>query len=199
MPRPKQRTPALRQQILASALDVLEREGLPALTTRAVATSADTSVPALYELFGDKAGLVRELFGEGFQRLQQAYDSLDLDGDPVADVHVAAGAFRSFARAHPELFAIMFTRPFASVEPSAGDRRAGTATRRFLVARMEAVVDRRGLEADATDLAHGLLGAMIGLAIQENGGWLGSSAADRDRRWQVAVDAYLGSMPARHW
>jgi hypothetical protein len=28
-----------------------------------------TSVPAVYELFGDKAGLVREIFFEGFRRL----------------------------------------------------------------------------------------------------------------------------------
>ena len=62
MPRTKQRTPALREQLLVVALDTLDRDGVAGLTTRRVAERAATSTPAVYELFGDKAGLVREVF-----------------------------------------------------------------------------------------------------------------------------------------
>ena len=60
VPRPKQRTSELRDQVLRVALDLLSRDGVAGFTARAVAQSAATSVPAVYELFGDKAGLVQE-------------------------------------------------------------------------------------------------------------------------------------------
>ena len=71
MPRPKQRTPELRDQVLRTAVDMLATGGVAAFTTRRVAEGAATSVPAVYELFGDKAGLVREIFFEGFRTLRR--------------------------------------------------------------------------------------------------------------------------------
>ena len=46
---------------------------------------AGTSTAAVYELFGDKAGLVRELFFEGFRRLDAAFSGLSPSADPRAD------------------------------------------------------------------------------------------------------------------
>ena len=65
MPRPKQRTPELRDHVLHVALATLAADGVTGFTTRNVARQAQTSTPAVYELFGDKAGLVREVFFEG--------------------------------------------------------------------------------------------------------------------------------------
>lgn len=191
MPRPKQRTPELRKHILAAALDGLGRDGLDGLTTRAVAASAGTSVPAIYELFGDKNGLVRALSAAGFRQLRRTYDSLELPGDSVADLQATALAFRAFATDNPALFAIMFTQPFAGLAPSADDIRAADATRRFVIERVQPAIDDGYLGGDATDLAHAMFAMMIGLAVQENGGWLGRSAAARTRRWQTAVGAFV--------
>lgn len=58
VPRPKQRTPELRDEVLRVALTMLATDGVEGFTTRRVASGASTSVPAVYELFGDKAGLV---------------------------------------------------------------------------------------------------------------------------------------------
>ena len=69
MPRTKQRTPELRERVLAVAVDLLAEEGAAGLTARSLAARADTSAPALYELFGDKSGVVRELYFEGFRQL----------------------------------------------------------------------------------------------------------------------------------
>ena len=57
MPRPKQRTPELRDRMLQVAVATLTAEGAGGLTTRRIAEQARTSTPAVYELFGDKAGL----------------------------------------------------------------------------------------------------------------------------------------------
>ena len=69
MPRAKQRTPELRDHLLEVAIATLSEEGIARFTTRRVAERAGTSVPAVYELFDDKAGLVRAMFFEGFRLL----------------------------------------------------------------------------------------------------------------------------------
>jgi AcrR family transcriptional regulator len=75
MPRAKQRTPELRDRLLQVAVETLESEGVGGFTTRRVAEEAATSTPAVYELFGDKAGLVREVFFEGFRLLRLHLDA----------------------------------------------------------------------------------------------------------------------------
>ena len=192
MPRPKQRTPELRRHIIETAVDVLSAQGVSAFTTRSVAEAAATSVPALYELFGDKAGLIRELFFEGFRRLRTAYDDLAPSPDPVADLRAAAATFRRFALANPELFAIMFSQPFDLFQPDRDARETGTATRTFLVDRIQRSIETNQLTGDATDIAHGLLALGIGLATQETSGWLGGNATTRDRRWNSAINGFLG-------
>ena len=69
MPRAKQRTPELREHLLEVAIATLATDGVAGFTTRRVAERAGTSVPAVYELFVDKAGLVRAMFFEGFRLL----------------------------------------------------------------------------------------------------------------------------------
>ena len=64
MPRPKQRTEQLREHIVQVAIATLTADGVGGFTTRRVAEHAQTSPPAVYELFGDKAGLIREVFFE---------------------------------------------------------------------------------------------------------------------------------------
>ncbi len=90
MPRTKQRTPELRDKVLAAAVDLLAEEGAAGLTARSLAARAETSAPALYELFGDKSGVVRELYFEGFRRLFSELSALAETEDPVADLWALA-------------------------------------------------------------------------------------------------------------
>jgi AcrR family transcriptional regulator len=84
MPLPKQRTPELRERMLRVAVDALESEGVGGFTTRRVAQEAANRLPAVYELFGDKAGLVRAIFFEGFRLLRRYLDRLETTDDPRA-------------------------------------------------------------------------------------------------------------------
>ena len=84
MPRPKQRTPELRERVLSVAVATLSSHGPAGLTTRRVAHGARTSTPAVYELFGDKAGLIREIFFEGFRMLRRHFDRVRETEDPLA-------------------------------------------------------------------------------------------------------------------
>jgi AcrR family transcriptional regulator len=69
MPRHKQRTDEMRDRVLSAAVEILATDGVAGLTARRVAHDAQTSTPAVYELFGDKGGLIRAVFFEGFRLL----------------------------------------------------------------------------------------------------------------------------------
>ena len=178
---------------------MLAADGVEGFTTRKVAEQARTSPPAVYELFGDKAGLVREVFFEGFRLLGDRFARLWESDDPRADLLRAVGAFRVFARDNPVLAQVMFSRPFADFDPGPAELKAGAATREFIVHRVRRCIDAGIIDGDQADIAHGLLALAQGLAMQESAGWLGSSRASVNRRWDLAVHALLAGLgPARH-
>ena len=194
MPRPKQRTPELRDRILQVAVAQLADDGVGGLTTRTVARGAATSVPAVYELFGDKAGLVREVFFEGFRQLSARLEATGTSDDPRADIERGLREFRAFVRENPALAEVMFSRPFADFDPGADDLAVGVGSRRLIVDRVARAVDAGLLVGDPTDIAHVLVAMAQGLAAQEAAGWLGSSEASVERRWSLAVGAVLDGL-----
>jgi AcrR family transcriptional regulator len=197
VPRVKQRTPALRDHVLNVALATLAAEGVAGFTTRRVAEQAQTSTPAVYELFGDKAGLVREVFFEGFRLLRRRFGELDESADPRADLADVLRVFRMFVRDNPVLGQLMFSRPFADFDPGPAEQEAGAAVREFIVGRVRrctraGLLRRAGAGGEAdVDVAHVLLALAQGLAAQESAGWLGSTSESQDRRWELAVSAVL--------
>src|SRR6185503_1752884 len=62
----------LRDALLKAAERVLERDGLPGLTLRAVAREAGVSHAAPTHHFGDLSGLLSELAAIGFRRFNEA-------------------------------------------------------------------------------------------------------------------------------
>jgi AcrR family transcriptional regulator len=197
MPRAKQRTPQMRERVLQAAMDMLASDGVAEFTTRRLAQHAGTSTPAVYELFGDKAGLVREVFFEGFRLLRQYLDQVGPSQDPRAELISVIGSLRRFAREHPVLAELMFSRPFADFDPGPAERRAGDEVRLFIVAAVRRCVHAGVLAGDETDIAHVIVAMAQGLAGQETAGWLGTSQESRDRRWDLAVTALLdGLRPA---
>jgi len=194
MPRAKQRTPELREHVLGVALTTLAADGVAGFTTRRVAQQARTSTPAVYELFGDKGGLVREVFFAGFRQLRRDFAELGETADPRADLIAVLPAFRAFAQANPVLAQVMFSRPFADFDPGPDERQAGDAVREFIVGRVRRCTQAGVLRGDATDIAHVLVALAQGLAAQEGAGWLGTTALSRDRRWALAVESLIGGL-----
>jgi AcrR family transcriptional regulator len=194
VPRPKQRTEQLREHIVQVAVAMLTADGVGAFTTRKVAEQAATSPPAVYELFGDKAGLVREVFFEGFRLLGDRFVKLKESGEPRADLVRAVEAFRIFARENPALAQVMFSRPFADFDPGPAELEAGATTREFIVHLVRRCIEAGIIDGDQADIAHGLLALAQGLAMQETAGWLGSSTASVNRRWDLAVRALLAGL-----
>jgi len=196
MPRAKQRTPELRSRVLEVAVNALGEHGVSGFTTRRVAELAGTSVPAVYELFDDKAGLVRQVFFEGFRLLGRELGTVPATDDPLADVERLAPVFRRFCLKRPALAQVMFTHPFASFDPSPQDVAAGTAVRELIIGRIKRCIDAGLMVGSPTDIGHVLLALVQGLAVQEAGGGLGNSAASVNRRWQIGVTTLLRGFSA---
>ncbi|HYK31422.1 MAG TPA: TetR/AcrR family transcriptional regulator [Streptosporangiaceae bacterium] len=194
MPRPKQRTPEMRERVLAAAVRMLASDGVAEFTTRRVAQQANTSTPAVYELFGDKAGLVAEMFFEGFRALGRQLNELTPTQDPRADLISVIQSFRLFVRDNPVLADLMFSRPFADFDPGPAERRAGDDVRQFIVGTVRRCVTAGVISGDETDIAHVIVAMAQGLAGQEKAGWLGSTQVSMDRRWDLAITAVLDGL-----
>jgi AcrR family transcriptional regulator len=197
LPRPKQRTDELRRHILQAALGLMAADGVAGFTTRRVVEEASTSLPAMYELFGDKSGLVREIFFEGFRLLRGRLDELEPSPDPRADLVRLLQTIRRFHQDNPVLARVMFSRPFPDFEPGPAEEEAGRSVREHVVGHVQRAIEARVLEGNPTDIAHVILSVAQGMASVEVAGWLGTSKASVERRWKLAVDAVLdGLRPA---
>jgi AcrR family transcriptional regulator len=193
-PRPKLRTPELRAHLLEVSVALLAQDGPSALTTRRVAAAAGTSTNAVYELFGDKGGLVRAVFFEGFRLVGLRLDRHPPTDDPRADLVDLLLELRAFVREHRLLADVMFSQPFANFDPGPADRRAGATLREPMVERVRRCIAEGVLEGDPTDIAHVLLAVVQGLIAQESAGWLGTTAASMARRWDLALRATLDGL-----
>src|SRR5262247_2189594 len=71
---------ALRDALLQAAEKVLERDGLPGLTLRAVAREAGVSHAAPTHHFGDLTGLLSELAATGYRQFNEAMIATNASG-----------------------------------------------------------------------------------------------------------------------
>jgi AcrR family transcriptional regulator len=100
---------ALHEALLEAAETVLERDGLPGLTLRAVAREAGVSHAAPTHHFGDLTGLVSELAAIGFRQFNAAMVAAGSTGPSPLDKAMArAKAYVAYARAHPGMYGLMF-------------------------------------------------------------------------------------------
>ena len=97
---------ALRDALLAAAEAILRRDGLPALTLRAIAREAGVSHGAPAHHFKDLSELLSELAAVGFERLTSMMQEMDVT-DPNWS-SAASHAYVAFAIDNPGLFSLMF-------------------------------------------------------------------------------------------
>jgi AcrR family transcriptional regulator len=100
----------LKSAVLTAAEKILERDGLQALTLRAVARAVGVSHTAPKNHFGDLMGLLSELAAVGYLRysaaLAEAVNSTT--GDASDRMRAMGRAYVAFAREYPKLFLLMF-------------------------------------------------------------------------------------------
>lgn len=99
----------LHDALLAAAERVLERDGLPGLTLRAVAREAGVSHAAPTHHFGDLTGLLSELAAIGFRRFNEAMIAAgNTETLPLMKALARAKAYVAYAQARPGMYGLMF-------------------------------------------------------------------------------------------
>jgi AcrR family transcriptional regulator len=194
VPAVKTHTPELRTALIDEAGRLLQREGAAAVTLRRLARATGTSTTAVYTLFGDKSGLMEQMYIEGFQRLTQTVTGRAATADPVDDLFHMGLAYRRAAVRSPHLYELMFSRPVPGFRPSTD---ALTVARQSLKPLVEAVarcirVGRFRNTASAEEAAYHLWALGHGLVELEIHRTLGLPGAETERRYAAAMSATIG-------
>jgi AcrR family transcriptional regulator len=132
----------LRKTVLQEASNILEKEGLNALSLREVARRAGVSHNAPYRHFHDRDSLLAALVEEGFQMFAD-----ELAKRPRREM---GEAYVEFALAHPQRFRLMFG---GTVKLESRERRAYEA---LLKSFADLGADAQYAAAAAWALVHGL-------------------------------------------
>ena len=130
------RTPSIElpARLIAAARRVLERDGIVAVTHRAVAAEAGASVNSIANRFGSRAELLDDLAHSGF--IELASHLMDLDGHPLPDIGdprrallEAERRYHGWADGNPELYRFDVQRTDGRANP-VGGRPGGLRTGR---------------------------------------------------------------------
>lgn len=194
MGRPKEHDQRTRAALLGAAEDLVERDGVAALSIRRVADEVGTTTRAVYSLFGSKAGLMDALGAEAFRRLAEGLSALPLGVDARADL-IAAGttAFRDLVVDHPALFRAGIQQPKTTESPLT--RQAADAALKHLQ-RLVSRLNEAGLLRDrTTDQATWQFHALCeGLAQLELRG--GMPATRPEEAWHDALTTLVDGLAA---
>jgi len=120
MPQPAKTS---AKQIVAIALDIVEKEGAEALSMREVARRLQLAANALYHHYPDRTGLEESVATEGLRRLYVRLKRAMGGGTPRQDAQRLAEAYLRFARAHWSLYSMMMQRRPKSKERAELDRK----------------------------------------------------------------------------
>ena len=108
-PDPGRQADAFRDRIVSASTELIEEQGLAALSMREVARRAGVSHQAPYYYFADREAILGAIAEQGFRTLGEYVQRSVVEGDGVHAAIVAAGrAYLEFALAHPAHFRVMF-------------------------------------------------------------------------------------------
>ncbi|MBA3947946.1 MAG: TetR/AcrR family transcriptional regulator [Herpetosiphonaceae bacterium] len=184
---------ALRRGLLDAASRVLVSEGLEALTMRRVSQEVAASTKVLYTLFGNKEGLLEQLYVEGFERLRRNLEAVPLSDDPVADLVKVALAYRENALADPTYFAVLFGRSVAGFTPSANSIEAAMSGFALLEGFVQRAMEAGLLRpADVKTSAKIVWATLHGATSLELDGYFDDAdPSSRRQTYQLAVDTLI--------
>jgi len=100
---------SLKEALIAAGIEILEQRGLESLSLRAIAAHVGVSHTAPKNHFGSLKGLLTAMATIGFHRHVAMMRAGAEGGDAKARQKAAMQGYVNFARAHPQLFRLMFS------------------------------------------------------------------------------------------
>ncbi|WP_163504827.1 TetR/AcrR family transcriptional regulator [Fodinicola acaciae] len=172
--------PDRKQEIIDAALEIAGRDGVPAVSMRAVAEKIGVTPMALYPHIGNKDGLLDAMIG----RLLGSLPRPDADASWQDRLAAIAHGVRDLAHRHPGCLELIFARP--AVTPDAI---------RFVDAVFAALLDAGVPPAEVARVERLTSTAIIGFAMSEVNGRF---AATREPPSKRAAWATAAELPAHH-
>lgn len=199
MPRPRLYDDALRARLIDRATEAIATGGSEALSVRAVAAEAGTSTSAIYALFGGRDGLVDAVVTEVGTSFLAEQLTVPRTADERGDLLELGRAYRRWALAHPDMYAVMFGGRLRLPAPRAGGAEStGVGIRPLLelAARAHGAAGERARPAELTDLAmsiwavvHGAVSLELTVLAEQPPAW---REGCYERQLQMIGDFWLG-------
>jgi AcrR family transcriptional regulator len=96
-----------REKILKHGLRIVEKDGLEALSLRAIARRLKVAVNALYHYFPDRKALESAIAAEGYRVLRSSLAETSSGAHAAARLQAFCKRYLRFARSHRRLFELM--------------------------------------------------------------------------------------------
>lgn len=170
-------------EIAAAARELLEAEGLAALSMRNIAGQLGIRAASLYEHFADKRAVENAIIASGLYD-QGDYIRAQLALSADAPIPVIARSFRAYALAHPALYRLLMSRDLDRAAPdvAAAEQYAGGPIR-------EHAGDQPEFSLSLWAFAHG----MVDLELNERF----PPGFDIDAVWASGIQALIDGLGAR--
>jgi AcrR family transcriptional regulator len=181
MPYPSKTDP---DQILETAIQILETDGREALSMRKLAEALDLKAPSLYRHYADKNALEQAIAARAATQLQDALEQAIRPLRSASKVlHQTARTYCEFAKTHLELYDLMMTNfTPASVQES-----------KTLWNFVLEVIGRITGNPDDTSAAVALWSFLHGFVTLERNGLFGPSGPQN--ALEVGIDALIAGLP----
>jgi len=103
--------------IVAAARQILEEDGFDAVAMSRVAERVGIRGPSLYKHVRDRSALIRAIAEGVTADLAATLSAADATGDPRADLTAVAHAYRTFVRANPNGYGLLFANLAPDLQP----------------------------------------------------------------------------------
>lgn len=116
----------MRADILKAGRALIRTGGFGALSMRALADAVGVRAPTLYDYFENKDDVLNALFLQGIDEARSYFYRMSASAPPGAARVIGIGlGYCDFAKDHPELFQLLFTRIDANYVPGESQMDAG--------------------------------------------------------------------------
>ena len=102
------RQDGVHSKLIEAAYELLVSEGPAALTVRRIASEAGMSTMNVYSRFGDKDGIVEQLFMRGYGTLAAMLEAAQQQDNPLDGMRQMAFTLRRFALENVSMYRLMF-------------------------------------------------------------------------------------------
>ncbi len=122
----QQQNKSLRTAILDAAAQRLHDGGPKNMSVRAIASDVGASTKVIYGNFGNKAGIIKALYDDGFeQQVKVLLEAVKLYDDPIDKLFALTTAWLEFADQNRRLYELMYGPQIRDLLPDESDREMG--------------------------------------------------------------------------